>query len=83
MIRSCGQIARTSDSNRTLPMSQARNSAMPTGGIAMPRMRLKVITMPNRAGSMPALSATGSSTGVKMMIAAVSSIRRPRSAAAR
>ena len=44
---------------------------MPTGGVSRPIIRFSTMMMPKWTGSTPTFTATGSSTGVRMVMAAM------------
>ncbi|MNL55560.1 hypothetical protein D3C87_1789830 [compost metagenome] len=61
------------------PILQPVNRIVPTGGVMVPRDRLKIIMMPNCTGSMPNWVQMGRNMGVKISTAGVGSIKVPTS----
>ena len=66
-----GAVAITHCSNLTPDTLDSTYSTIPTGGVSSPSIRFKITMMPRWTGSMPTFSAIGSSTGTRMVIAAI------------
>ena len=53
------------------------NRLTPNGGVSKPIIRLRTMTRPKCRGSMPTLVSNGARTGIRMLMAAMVSIKQP------
>ena len=52
-------------------------STIPTGGVSNPSIKFRIKIIPKWTGSMPICTATGKSTGTKIVMAAIVSMKQP------